>query len=296
MLKSPKKADLSVIILNYNTKEVTKNCLASIDSLKTKLNLQIILVDNASTDGSVEMLENFQFSNNKTWQASNFQTIRNKKNLGFSKGNNSGRKYVNSDTVLFLNSDTLVHENSFDLPFDYLQSDEEVGAITVKTILPNGEYDTDMRRRFPTPLISLARFTGFSSPYSYAEVSPETLHEIDVAQGAYLMVKKRVLDQVGWFDEDYFLDGEDIDLCWKIKEAGYKIIYFPDSYITHIKKASKNADRKRSLASVTRGVEAMRIFYKKHLEKRYPFLINQAVYLGINSLKLARILKHKLTV
>lgn len=284
--KSRKKPDLSVIIVSYNTREVLKSCLHSIESLKSNLNLEVVISDNGSTDGSIQMVEkNF----------SKYKLIKNNANLGFSKGNNVARKFVEADTVLFLNSDTLVHENSFDLPYEHLHSDKSVGAITVKTLLLNGEYDPDMRRRFPTPMVSLKHFSGFDKTYRYEDVSPETIHEIDVAQGAYLMVEKEILDKIGWFDEDYFLDGEDIDMCWKIKELGFKIIYYPDAYITHIKKASKKNDLKKSLASVTRGVEAMRIFYLKHLSKRYPFLVNQAVYLGINSLKLARILKHKLT-
>lgn len=283
--KSQKNKDLSVIILNYNTKEVTKNLLQSIELIKSKLKLQIIIVDNASTDGSVEMLKKY---------FKKHDLILNKKNLGFAKGNNSAKKYVRADTVLFLNSDTLVHENSFDLPYKYIQENPGVGAITVKTILPSGEYDPDMRRRFPTLMISLGRLLGFTSKYKYGDVSSETLHEIDVAQGAYLMVKRELLETVNWFDEDYFLDGEDIDLCWKIKQTGAKIIYFPDAYITHIKKASKNKDRKRSLESVTRGVDAMHIFYSKRMSKNYPKYINNIVYLGISSLKRLRLIKYKL--
>lgn len=277
--------DLSIIIVSFNTKEVLRNCLQSIESLKSDLSFEVIISDNGSEDGSVELVEE---------EFPKYKLIKNNANLGFSKGNNVAKKHVNSDTVLFLNSDTLVHENSFDLPYQYLKENEDIGAVTVKTVLPNGEYDPDMRRRFPTPLVSLSHFSGFSKTYRYEDISPETIHEIDVAQGAYLMVKKKILDRVGWFDEDYFLDGEDIDLCWKIKEIDYKIIYYPDAYITHLKKASKNADRKKSLASVTRGAEAMRIFYKKHLEKRYPFLVNALVNAGITLLKLGRIARYRL--
>lgn len=288
MSKSNKRRkELSIVIVSYNTKEVLKSCLQSIESTSSKVNFEVIVSDNGSVDGSAEMVEK---------DFPKYKLIKNNANLGFSKGNNAARKHVNSDTVLFLNSDTLVHENSFDLPFNYLWENRDVGAVTVKTILPNGEYDPDMRRRFPTPLVSLTHFSGFSKTYRYEDVSPETIQEIDVAQGAYLMAKKEVLDRVEWFDEDYFLDGEDIDLCWKVKELGYKIIYFPDVYITHIKKASKNVDRKKTLASVIRGVEAMRIFYSKHLETKYPFTINALVYTGINLLKFTRIAKHKLSL
>ena len=293
------KYDLSVVIVSYNTRDILLQCLHSLEKEKSSLKFEVIVVDNNSSDGTIQELENF---NSKRFS---FILVKSNTNLGFSKGNNKARKYVNSDTVLFLNSDTIVHTNSLYLPYEYLKSNDNFGAVTVKTILPDGGYDPDMYRSFPTPFVSLTHFSGLDkvfrsseifSKYRYGYLDPEVVNEIDVAQGAYLMAKKEVLDQVDWFDEDYFLDGEDIDLCWKIKETGKKIIYFPDAYITHIKKASKNVDRKRDIKSVTRGVEAMKIFYKKRLSKNYNGISNFIVFTSIDFLKLLRTFKYKINL
>lgn len=284
---SPRNPDLSIVILSFNTKEVLKNCLQSIKVHKTKLHLQVIVVDNNSQDGSDKMVkEKFK----------NFELIKNTQNLGFAKGNNSAKETVKANTVLFLNSDTLLHKDCLDIPFKYLKENKDVGAVTCKVVLPNGKLDKDTRRAFPTPWVAFTHFSGLPSKYWYEYISEDKTHEVDVIQGAYFMVKKDVLDKVGWFDEDYFLDGEDIDLCWKIWRTGKKIVYLPTTKITHIKKASKSKDRKKSLKSVTRGVEAMALFYKKRLWDRYPIFINYLVILGIKALKFLRTIKYYLSV
>ena len=293
MTKSTKKSqknnfDVSVVVVSYNTKDILKNCL---DSLKNEnLKMQIIVSDNGSTDGSAEMIKK---QKTHTWCA--FELLENNENLGFAAGNNRAKKHVKSDYVLFLNSDTIVEKNSIKTPLHYIKAHDDVGAITCKVVLPNGKLDPDTRRAFPTPLTALKHFTGFSKTYRYLHIHEDEVHDVDAIQGAFLLTRKSILDKVGWFDEDYFLDGEDIDLCWRIKQVGYRLIYYPLSKITHIKKASKKTDRKKSLKSVLRGVEAMEIFYKKHLKQTYPFFVNWMVSIGISTLKLARIIKYELT-
>ena len=124
--------------------------------------------------------------------------------------------------------------------------------------------------------------------YWYGFRSGELVQEVDVIQGAFFLTRKDLLDKVDWFSEDYFLDGEDIDLCWKIKDEGYEIIYYPDTFITHLKKATK---RKFKDISVGRGVDSMEIFYRKYLWNKYPFVLNLMVLAGIRLIKLVRLLK-----
>jgi len=292
--------DLCVVIVSYNTRDILDNCLSSLKSVKN-VNFETIVVDNNSTDGSLEMLDKYK----QSLAGSIVKVVKNDKNIGFGAANNIARKFLNSDYVLFLNSDTIVNKNSLKEPLQYIKDHQSVGAITCKVVLPNGRFDKDTRRSFPTPWVAFTHFTGLDRIfprsrilakywYGYEDLNNE--HEVDVIQGAYFLTRKATLDKVGWFDEDYFLDGEDIDLCWKIKSKGLKIMYYPKVKITHIKKASKKTDQKQSLSSVLRGVEAMKIFYRKRLWKKYPFYVNYAILFGIVILKALRSIKYYIKI
>lgn len=285
-----KKPKLSIVILNCNTKDLLKDCLESLGKVKDEAAFEIIVSDNGSTDGSLEMLEkSFEW----------VKLVENKKNLGFAAGNNRARNYCKGEYVLFLNSDTIVKKNTLKKSLNYIKNNKEVGALTCKIVLPTGELDKDARRSFPTPWVALTHFSGLDrilpkskilAKYWYGHISEDKTHEVDVLQGAYFLTRKKILDEVDWFDEDYFLDGEDIDLCWKIKEKGFKIIYYPEISIIHIKKATKKKESPgKRLKFRMAGVNSMEIFYKKRLWKQYPFLLNLLVLLGIKLLKLIRL-------
>ena len=288
----PKNPELSVIILNYNTKDLLEKCLVSLARVKNEVNFEVIVSDNGSRDGSLEML-NRDFK----W----VKVIKNSKNLGFAKGNNQARNTVKGEYVLFLNSDTQILPGTLAKSISYIDSRHRVGALTCKIVLPNGDLDKDTRRSFPIPWISFTHFSGldrlfpkskFLARYWYGYINPNVIHEIDVLQGAFFLVRKNVLDEVGWFDEDYFLDGEDVDLCWKIRERGWKIIYFPGVSVLHLKKATKdNLGINERRKYITLGVKSMEIFYRKHLWKRYPYLVNLLVLFGIRLMGIIRSLK-----
>lgn len=280
---------LSIVIVSFNTKEVLKNCLVSLDKVKKEIPFEVIVSDNGSEDGSVELIKK-----NFKW----VKLIENNANLGFSKANNAARKIARGRFVLFLNSDTEVPKNTLRESVKYLEEHKDVGSMTCKIILPSGDLDRDTRRSFPTPFVALTHFSGLDrllpqskifAKYWYSYIDEDTEHEADVIQGAFHLSRKRVLNKVGWFDEDYFLDGEDIDLCWKIKDRGYKIIYYPKVSILHIKKASKK--KSKSSLKVTSGMKAMEIFYRKRMWSRYPFFINYLVVIGIKILLGIRLAK-----
>lgn len=297
MTQSMKKSQpnsplLSIIIVSFNTKEVLGNCLNSLDEVRKEIPFEVIVSDNGSEDGSVELVKD-KFN----W----VKLIENKKNLGFSKGNNVARDIAKGKYILFLNSDTLVKESTLSECVSYLDNHIDVGSMTCKIVLPDGELDRDTRRSFPTPFIALTHFSGLDrifraskvfSKYWYGYMNEDVEHEVDVIQGAFHLSRREVLDEVDWFDEDYFLDGEDIDLCWKIKEKGYKIVYYPKVSIVHIKKASKK--KTKSSFKVTSGMRAMEIFYRKRLWDHYPFLINYLVIFGIRVLLIFRLIKFHL--
>jgi len=292
-----KKIKVSIVILNFNTKNLLKNCIDSIKK-STHIPYEIIVVDNGSTDGSVKMLEQDYKS---------VILIRNKKNLGFAAGNNKARSKVRGKFVLFLNSDTIIEGTSIDKSISYFEKTNNTGALTVKQVLPTGKIDKDSRRSFPTPWVALTHFSRLDrlfpksklfSRYWYGYLSANKIHNIDVLQGAYFLTTKKILDKVGWFSEDYFLDGEDIDLSWKIKQLGYCLVYYPKVKIIHLKGATKKKnkrltfkDKRERQRYVLAGIEAMQIFYKKYLWEKYPIYINYLILLAINLLKILRLIR-----
>lgn len=290
---------LSIVILNYNTKELLATCLETLKMVEDEVSFEVIVVDNGSTDGSFEST-----SKNFPW----VKMVRLSENLGFAKGNNAAKNICMGEYVLFLNTDTVINKNTLKETAHFLDDNKDVGAVTCKIVLPNGQLDKDSRRTFPTPWVAFTHFSGLDkvfpksrlfAKYWYGYLSENETHDVDVLQGAFCMVRKSILDQVGWYDEAYFLDGEDIDLCWKIKEKGYRIVYYPKVSILHIKGATKGkrlglnksltpAERRRF---VTAGIESMEIFYKKHLWEKYPYALNLFVLLGIKTMKFIRFFK-----
>jgi GT2 family glycosyltransferase len=289
-----KKTKLSIIILNYNTKDLLEDCLNSIKACMDEVETQVVVSDNSSTDESPEMVRN-KFPWVKLTEGPNG---------GFSKGNNRARPLVNGDFVLFLNPDTVVHKNVFTETVRYLNDHPDVGALTCKLVLPSGEMDKDIRRKFPTPWIAFKRLIlGNGREYWYEDIPEDETHEVDVIQGAFFLTRKKILDDVGWFDEDYFFQGEDIDLCWKIKEAGWKIIYYPKVTIDHLK-GSSTGKNKLWKPKITFGhkmkvklatVNAMETFFRKRLWNKYPIWFDYFVLLGINIYKVIRLVKAGLT-
>ena len=232
------------------------------------------------------------------------KVITSSENLGFARGNNLARSVCKGKYVLFLNSDTIVHKDTLKKTLKYMEDNDDVGAVTCKIVLPNGDLDRDARRSFPTPWVSLTHLalpldrmfpkSRLFAQYWYGYLSEDVEHEVDVIQGAFHLARKEVLDDIGWFDEEYFLDGEDIDLCWKIKEAGWKIMYYPKVEITHVKKASKkNPSKEQRRRFAKAGVESMELFYRKRLWNEYPLVLNVFIIAGIRVIKYVRLRKLK---
>ncbi len=285
MTKNP---ELSIIILNYNTKELLADCLNSIKKYENEVPLEVVVSDNASSDGSSQMVrEKFPWV-----------ILTEGANEGFSKGNNRARKLIHGEIVLFLNPDTVIRKGVLIKTVKYLKEHQDIGALTCKLVLPSGELDKDTRRRFPTPWISFNRLIlGNGRKYWYEDVSDSKIQEVDVIQGAFFLTWRKILDEVGWFDEDYFFQGEDIDLCWKIKIAGWKIVYYPEVFIYHLKGASTGKSKfwkprisvKHKIKVKLATVDAMEIFFRKNLWNKYPLLFDWFVVLGIKIYRLIRL-------
>lgn len=300
-----KQPDLSVIIVNYNTKDLLYDCLKSIKkAVKPANGLEIIVVDNASVDGSQEMVKK---------EFPNIILIQSKKNLGFSKGNNLGVKKATGKYLLFLNSDTKISSKSLVKPLKFLRTHPRIGALTVKLVLGNGQIDPDNHRGFPTPWTSLTHFSGLNKVFpksrifnnyyqSYKDFSK--IHRIELPAGSYLMMPSKLFSKLKGWDESYFFYGEDIDLSYRIHEAGYDIVYYPKVEVIHYKGASSGLRKETAkiakppketrIKVAQSSVKAMEIFYKKFYKNKYPKILTSIVLLGIKVRGTLRILKHKL--
>lgn len=267
--------DLSVIILSYKSKEHLKVLLPSIVASETKYRYEVIVVDNDSKDGTVEwFLENFHTSEN-------FHIIENE-NKGFAHGNNVGMRKAKGRYVLLLNPDTRVEKDTFEVMLDCMESRNDVGMATCKLVKPDGSLDRAARRNFPNPWNSMLRFLHLqkisSRPYNFSDATADQEMEIDSLVGAFCLTRREVIDKIGMLDEAFFMYGEDLDWCWRCKEAGWKVWYYPKTFITHYKgESSKKAPYK--MLKVFH--DAMWIFYRKHYASRYPALFNGLVWLGI---------------
>lgn len=293
MTKSP---DLSVIILNYNSGNYLSKCLQSIkDSDFKKFTIEIIIVDNASTDQS--------FQNAKKIKLQNSKFLNSPGNIGFSAGNNFGLKHIqNPRYVLFLNPDTIVESNTLAGMIEYFDTHPQIDAATCDVILAlTGKTQPECHRDFPTPANSLLHFTGISSSqYFMQHLDYSKLVQINCCVGAFFMMKKSVGDTVGWWNEKYFFYGEDLDFCFKLKAHNYKLFFVPEFKITHfqgvssgIKKTKSSASRETKIKIAKASTQAMKIFYQENLFQKYPKYTQTLVLLGINLLQLYRVFKAK---
>lgn len=284
---------LSIIIVSFNTKEITKKCLLSLKKnfIHYPLNYEIIVVDNNSHDGSVQMFLGLE----KQWN--NLQVFLSKKNLGFGKANNFGVEKSKGKYILYLNSDAIVTDIDFRDLIKLMEIQKDIGALTVKIVLPSGEIDPASHRGFPTLWRSFTYFSGLEKisknipilnrifgGYHLINLNLNEIHEIDVLTGAFLLTKRKIIDKFGGFDKDYFAYGEDIEMAFQIKKIGYKIIYYPLWKVLHLKSVSglKKKDTKIRKKTSFYFYDSMKIFYQKHYAKDHNWLINQLVYLAID--------------
>ncbi|MFA6017337.1 MAG: glycosyltransferase family 2 protein [Patescibacteria group bacterium] len=284
---------LSVIVVSFNTRETTRKCLLSLKSnlIKYPIDYEIVVVDNNSTDGTIEFLLDLE----KQWD--NLHVFLSKKNLGYGKGNNFGLEKCKGKYILYLNSDTIVSEVDFRDLIKLMEMQKNLGALTVKVVLSTGEIDPASHRGFPTLWRSFTYFSGLEKLFSNIPVlnklfggyhlinlNLKTIHEIDVPTGAFLFTKRQIIDKIGGFDKDYFAYGEDIEMAFKIKELGYKIIYYPLWQVLHLKSVSGLKKKNTEIQKRTNDhfYDSMKIFYSKHYAKDHNRLTNKLVYLAID--------------
>ncbi len=269
---------LSVIIVNYNVKHFLEQCLCSVQKAIEGIQAEIVVVDNKSTDNSIEyLIPKFPA----------VQFIANQENTGFAKGCNQGLLKASGKYILFLNPDTIVPEDCFRKCIAFFESHPDTGALGIKMLDGRGKFLKESKRAFPSPMTSLYKLFGLSklfplsktfSKYHLGHLDENENNEVDVLAGAFMMVKKEVLDKVGSFDETFFMYGEDVDLSYRIQKAGYKNYYFSGSSIIHFKGEST---RKGSMNYVRMFYTAMSVFVRKHYGGSRAGIFNMLIYIAI---------------
>ncbi len=269
---------LSVILVSYNVRYFLEQALHAVRRASRGLEVEVFVVDNHSADDSVAMVR------------ATFPEVRlivNTSNRGFAVANNQAIRQSRSDYILLLNPDTVVEENAFTACLDYMDAHPKAGALGVKMIDGSGAYLPESKRGFPSPWVAFCKTVGLSrlfprsrlfNGYHLGFLDPDEIHEVDVLAGAFLLLRREVLEKCGLLDERFFMYGEDIDLSYRIQQAGYANIYFPKTRIIHYKGEST---RKGSLSYVRSFYSAMVLFARKHFRGRKAWLYILFLQLGI---------------
>lgn len=283
---------LSIIIVNYNVKFFLEQVLLSVKKATQNISSEVFVVDNNSVDGSAELVKQ---------KFPDVILIENKDNFGFSKANNQAIKKASGEYILLLNPDTVVEEDTFEKCIAFMDSHSDAGGLGVKMIDGKGNFLPESKRSFPSPKVAFYKAFGFASlfpkskefsKYHLGNLSENETHEVEVLAGAFMLLRKKVLDEIGLLDEDFFMYGEDIDLSYRIVKAGYKNYYFADTKIIHYKGEST---KKSSVNYVGVFYNAMIIFARKHFAgsrgASFILLLKLAIYFRAAISVLSRIIK-----
>ena len=274
------ETDLSIIIVNYNVKHFLEQCLLSVQAATQSMSAEVIVVDNNSTDGSVEYLRP---------KFPEVRFIENKDNPGFAKANNQALRVCKGEYALLLNPDTVIGEDSLRTLCVYMDEHPRVGAMGVKMLDANGCFLPESKRSFPSPWVSFCKLSGLSSlfkqsrlfaSYSLPYLSKNKVHEVEVLAGAFLLLRHEAVEKVGLLDESFFMYGEDIDFSYRMLPAGYTNVYYPERILHYKGESTKYGDVRYAKAFYG----AMSIFFRKYYPRsgwvmRFPMQL----YVGFQS-------------
>lgn len=270
---------LSVIIVNYNVEHFLEQCLLSVEKAVVGIDAEVWVIDNASVDGSCRMVkEKFPW----------VKLVENRENVGFSRANNQAMRASEAKYQLLLNPDTVVEEDTFRRCIEFMDAHPKAGGLGVRMVDGKGKFLPESKRGLPTPWVAFCKISGIyrlfkrSKRFNHYYMGYLDEHEtgqVEILSGAFMMMRKEVLDQVGLLDEAFFMYGEDIDLSWRIVLGGSENYYFPETRIIHYKGEST---KKGSLNYVFVFYNAMVIFARKHFSERnarvFSSLINLAIW------------------
>jgi len=278
--------DLGIIIVNWNTRDLLRDCLKSIAASEGDFSQRTVVVDNASTDGSADMVRQ---------EFPGVSLIASPTNDGFGFANNKGLRSLGLDQgcgsdapryALVLNPDTVLPPTALQEMIAYMDADPSIGVAGPMLIMLDGNLDVACRRSFPTPEISFYRMVGLSKlfpktrrfgRYNMTYLDPTVETEVDSVVGAFMMVRCEAISRIGLFDEDFWMYGEDLDWAFRIKTAGWKVMYNPAVKVTHVKRAASRQSRRAQ----HEFYRAMLIFYRKHYRATTPWWLHNLILIGL---------------
>jgi N-acetylglucosaminyl-diphospho-decaprenol L-rhamnosyltransferase len=286
--------DLGIVIVNYNTRELLRACLRSVYASQGDLTLAACVVDNASRDGSADMVaESFPQAD----------LLANAENVGYARANNQGLRHFGFTTApagsstsapffaLLLNPDTELPRDALAQMLHFMDEHPDAGIAGPKLVLPDGSLDLACRRSLPTPAISASRLTGLSrlfpnsrrfGKYNLTYLDPEEVAQVGSVVGAFMLVRGEAISQAGLLDEQFFMYGEDLDWAYRIGDAGWKVYYNPAVTVLHIKRAAS----RHSPRAQIEFYRAMELFYRKHYAQQTPPAMH-ALIVGVIRLRTA---------
>jgi GT2 family glycosyltransferase len=279
-------SDLAIVIVNYNVRDLLRRCLTSVLAGQGELAIDVCVVDNASRDQSAAMVRS---------EFPSVRLIANEENVGYPAANNQGLRLLGIERddeasrprfCLLLNPDTEVPEDAFARLVDYLDTNHDIGVIGPKLVLPDGSLDLACRRSFPTPLVSSYRMLGLSrlfpksrrfGRYNMTYLDENAMADVDSVVGAFMMVRTKAIADVGLLDERFWMYGEDLDWAKRIKNDGWRVVYYPSVEVLHVKRASSSQSERAQYEFY----RAMLIFYHKHYRADTPYLLHLIIILAL---------------
>ncbi len=270
--------DLSVIIVNYNTKELTEQTIQAVFDTTHKIEYEIIVADNSS-------------KKEKSYSSddSRVTVISDVENKGFGYACNIGAKKAVGRYLLFLNSDTLMQPDTLDKSVAYMNEHRDIGCLGIRTLLRDGTLDHGCKRGFPTPLNAFCYVTKLDrlfpqskkmGGYRMSYIDEHTTCEVDSVSGAFMLIPSDVWQKSGGFDESIFMYGEDIDLCYRIKQSGLKVVYYAEGLMIHLK--GQSGLKTKDPAVIRHFRDGITIFYDKYYKDKYNFFVTFLMHCGLN--------------
>jgi GT2 family glycosyltransferase len=275
----PERPRLSVIVVSFNCLHHVERCLASLEPERAELDFEVLLVDNRSDDGTLDVVaERFGW----------VQAIDAGGNLGFSRGNNLALELAVGEDILLLNPDTEVEPGALRACVEELERHADIGMLGCKLVQPDGRLDHACKRGFPTPSSSLWHFLGLSrarptsarfAAYTAGHIDPDEAGDVDAVNGAFMLVRRAALEQVGGLDERYWMYMEDLDWCYRFWQQGWRVVYWPGATVMHVKGGSSS--KHRSWKANHAFHHGMWMFYDHHYRAQRNPLVTALVWSGI---------------
>lgn len=274
--------DISITIVSYNTKNVLEGCIKSlISSLSSGIEYEIFVVDNGSTDGSSKFVkENFP----------QIHLISNEENVGYTKAMNMGLKKANGDFLVQLNPDTLIQPDTFTKLIYFMRENQDVGICTPKVLNKDGSLQKQCRRSFAHPWDVITYFLGLDrifpksklfGRYLFTFLDEEEVADVDAVSGSCMIIRKDVIDDIGFLDEQFFAYQEDADFCFRAKNEGWRVMYYPKASIIHY--GGEGGSKNRPYYSSYIWHNSYYLYYRKNIANQHFFLVNWFMYLAMAS-------------